>query len=358
MNVQIIDLQNTLWLKTLEKLRHDVYDLPEYAALESSRTNTTPEAVVIVDGDKIFFAPYLLRRCDDILPPESKSEAIFDAVSPYGYPGLLLSEAAANTPGFPDFAMNELTGALKSKSVCSAFFRLHPILNCKFNEIFHPGTFTVSGETVSVNLKLSEAELWAHTRRGHQSTINKCKRLGFAARMVPWEQYMNEFKKIYEETMTRVESSQSYYYKPDYFAQLFFNLGEAIHLCIVEWEEQVVAACVFFECCGIVQAHLGGTKTKFLHDSPFNLLLDYVRYWAKERGNEFLHLGGGVGGSKDRLYTFKAGFSRQRHNFLTGRLIADQEKYNYLVGVRAKFLNIHPEELFKSNFFPAYRSPN
>ncbi len=357
MNVQIIDLQNTLWLKTLQKLRHDVYDLPEYAALESSRTNTTPEAVVIVDGDKIFFVPYLLRRCDDILPPESKSEAIFDAVSPYGYPGILLSEAAANTPGFPDLAMNELTGALKSKSVCSAFFRLHPILNCKFNEIFNSGTFTVSGETVSVNLKLSEAELWADTRRNHQNTINKCKRLGFTARMVPLEQYMNEFKKIYEETMNRVEASKSYYYKPDYFAQLF-NLGEAIHLCIVEWEEQVAAACVCFECCGIVQAHLGGTKNQFLHHSPFILLLDYVRYWAKERGNEFLHLGGGVGSSKDRLYAFKAGFSRQRHNFLTGRLIADQEKYNYLLGVRAKFLNIQPEELLKSNFFPAYRVLN
>ncbi|MEG4577101.1 FemAB family protein [Microcoleus sp. N3A4] len=357
MNVQIIDIQNTLWLKTLQKLRHDVYDLPEYAALESSRTNTTPEAVVIVDGDKIFFVPYLLRRCDDILPPESTSEAIFDAVSPYGYPGILLSEAAANTPGFPDFAMNQLTGALKSKSVCSAFFRLHPILNCKFNEIFEPGIFTVSGETVSVNLKLSEAELWAHTRRGHQSTINKCKRLGFTAKMVPVEQYMNELKTIYEETMNRVESSKSYYYKPDYFAQLF-NFGEAIHLCIVEWEEQVAAACLFFECCGIVQAHLGGTKTQFLHGSPFNLLLDYVRYWAKERGNEFLHLGGGVGSSKDSLYTFKSGFSRQKHNFLTGRLIADQEKYNYLVGVRAKFLNIQPEELLKSNFFPAYRAPN
>jgi hypothetical protein len=357
MNVQVINLENPLWRSTLQQLRHDIYDRPEYMTLESNRTNTIPEAVSIVDGDKIFFVPYLLRKCDDILPPESRSEAIFDAVSPYGYPGILLSEAAAKTPGFPDLAMNELIRAFQSKNICSAFLRLHPILNDNFNEIFQPGTFTISGETISINLKLSEGELWAHTRRGHQSTINKCKRLGFTARMVPVGEYMNAVKTIYEETMTRVGADRSYYYRSDYYEQLL-NFGTAIHLCIVELEEQIAAACVFFECCGIVQAHFGGTKTQFLHDSPFNLLLDYVRYWAKARGNEFLHIGGGVGSSKDNLYVFKAGFSRQRHKFLTGRSIADREKYNYLVGVRAKFLNIQPEELLKSNFFPAYRALN
>lgn len=354
MDLQVIDSQHPLWLQTLQKLSHDVYHLPEFVYLESRRTKTIPQAFLIVDGEKIFFVPYLLRRCDDILAEESTPE-IFDVISPYGYPGILLSEAAASEPGFPDFALNELKSVLKTNGVCSAFFRLHPILNHNFNEVFKPGTFTDNGETVSINLKLSESQIWAHTRKGHQSTINKCKRVGFVARIVPFEEYLNQFIEIYQETMNRLVANKSYYFERDYFEYLS-NLNGKIHLCIVELEQQIVCACLFFECCGIVQAHLGGTKNEFLNQSPFNLLLDYVRLWSKERGNEFLHIGGGVGGSKDSLYTFKSGFSRQRHNFLTLRLITDEEKYRHLVELRAESLNIQAEELFKSTFFPAYRS--
>jgi hypothetical protein len=87
-------------------------------------------------------------------------------------------------------------------------------------------------------------------------------------------------------------------------------------------------------------------------------LLGYVRLCAQERGNEFLHLGGGVGGYKDSLYAFKSGFSRRRHSFLTLRLITDEEKYRYLVGLRARALNAEAEDLLKSDFFPAYRYPS
>jgi hypothetical protein len=86
-------------------------------------------------------------------------------------------------------------------------------------------------------------------------------------------------------------------------------------------------------------------------------MFDYIRFWAKERGNEVLHLGGGVGGGKDSLYHFKAGFSKQTHTFLTLRLIIDEEKYRHLLELRAKSLNREVEELLSTNFFPAYRCP-
>jgi lipid II:glycine glycyltransferase (peptidoglycan interpeptide bridge formation enzyme) len=118
----------------------------------------------------------------------------------------------------------------------------------------------------------------------------------------------------------------------------------------------MVCGSLFFESCGIVQAHLGGTKTEFLKHSPFNLLLHYMRLWAKARGNKYLHLGGGVGGSKDNLYTFKSGFSKQTHEFLTFRAVVDSSLYNDLLQFRAKTLNKSVEELQNSHFFPAYRA--
>lgn len=351
MNAQIIDLDDPLWRQTLAKLRHDVYHLPAYIAAEAQRTQTTAAAAVITDDNRVLFLPYLLRSCSDDIPASSD----FDAVSPYGYPGILLSQAAIETPEFARLAMQQLPNLLKTQGICSAFVRMHPILSQNFTTIFPADTFTHNGETISVDLTLSQAEIWAHTRKGHQSTINKCKRLGFTARMVPCAEYMSSLKAIYVETMNRVSAKQLYYFDDEYFDNLL-ALGDRIHLCFVEKDTEIAAACLFFECCGIVQAHLGGTRDAFIEQSPFNLLLDYVRYWAKARGNEFLHLGGGVGGSVDSLYKFKSGFSRQKHEFLTLRLITDTEKYHNLVKLRAQLLNVQPEELLQKGFFPAYRS--
>lgn len=119
---------------------------------------------------------------------------------------------------------------------------------------------------------------------------------------------------------------------------------------------QVACAGLYTEVCGIVQSTLGGTINKFVHLSPSSLETDYARYWAKARGNEFLHLGGGVGASQDSVYSFKKGFSKLQHTFMTLRLIIDENKYNHLVNLRAKVLNTEISNLLNSEFFPAYRS--
>jgi Acetyltransferase (GNAT) domain len=356
MKIQLLNTSNPLWLEILKKLPHDVYQLPEYLNLEAQRTKTIPEAILITDENNIFILNYLLRICNDITSNSEILPETFDVTSPYGYPGFLLNDAAATSPTFIAKAMVTLKEILKEKGVCSAFFRLHPILNNNYINAFPPNTFTPNGQTISIDLTLSESELWAHTRKGHQSTINKCKRLGFTARVVSFEDYYDEFTAIYEETMNRVQANKSYYFDDSYFQGLL-QLGDKLHLCIVEFEGQIICASLFFECCGIIQAHLGGTKNDFLKQSPFNLLLHHVRLWGKERGNKYLHIGGGLGGSTtDSLYTFKSGFSRQRHDFLTMRLITDAEKYLHLVELKAKALNIQVEELLDTGFFPAYRS--
>lgn len=76
----------------------------------------------------------------------------------------------------------------------------------------------------------------------------------------------------------------------------------------------------------------------------------------KHVGNEFLHLGGGVGASLDSVYSFKKGFSKLQHTFMTLGLIIDENKYNYLTNLRAKSLNTEAEKLIQTSFFPAYRS--
>ena len=103
MNIQVIDSQNPLWLKTLDKLRYDVYHLPEYARLEAKRMESVSQAFIVADGEKIFFLPFLIRSCNDILG--SQAQNFSDVISPYGYPGVLLSEAAKKEFSFTNFAL-------------------------------------------------------------------------------------------------------------------------------------------------------------------------------------------------------------------------------------------------------------
>ena len=119
-----------------------------------------------------------------------------------------------------------------AKKVCSAFFRLHPILNSGFNDFLSPDICNVNRSTVSVNLNLSEAEIWSQTIPEHRTSINKLKRWGMIARMVPFQKYISEFISLYHETMDRVGAGRSYYFDDQYFSH-FYKLGEKVHLCIV-----------------------------------------------------------------------------------------------------------------------------
>ena len=157
------------------------------------------------------------------------------------------------------------------------------------------------------------------------------------------------------DTMKRANSDLLYCFDKKYFDGLQ-ALGDKVHLCVVVAQQEVIAGCLLFECCGIVQAHLGGTRAGYRDQSPFSLLLHYARHWAKLRGNEVFHMGGGLGGAEDNVFSFKAGFSRQRHYFKTLRLVVDQANYDELCRVRARVLGVAVEQLKMSPYFPAYRS--
>ncbi|KAB2648507.1 MAG: hypothetical protein DVB27_00035 [Verrucomicrobia bacterium] len=186
-----------------------------------------------------------------------------------------------------------------------------------------------------MDLSLDEAGMWKNIRDGHQWTIRKCKRLGFEARMVPLHEHTDAFMEVYRETMDRVHARDSYYFGRDYFIRLA-ELREQVHCCFVE---------------------LGGTKSSFLSKSPFHLALFHAAEWAKARGNRYIHLGGGVGGTDDRLLSFKRGFSPMTFPVFTLRLITDPEKYRTLTALSASAAAVPLETRLQSAYFPAYRTP-
>ena len=356
MEVEHLEVGDQRWRQVLGRVRHDFYHLPEYASLDGESNKAHPMAFWARDGDLEFFIPYLMRPCDHLFPKAAEARNVYDVISPYGYPGVLLSELARKSPEFVCAATRLLSATLRDRGVCSAFFRMNPLLSDDFAKLFPANFFMPSTDTVAMDLSLDDALIWKNIRDGHQSTINKCTRLGFVPRMVPFREHIEPFMVIYEETMNRVNARDSYYFGRDYFEKLA-SMPDRVHCCVTELEGNMAAACIFFECGGIVQAHLGGTKSEYLSKSPFHLVLHHVAGWAKSRGNRYLHLGGGVGGSGDRLLHFKRGFSPLLFTFYTSRLITNDETYRKLMSLRVNGASVSADDMAKSDYFPAYRSP-
>ena len=248
----------------------------------------------------------------------------------------------------------------QSRNICSAFLRLHPILNENLDlsiEQIDSNVVCNRSEIVICDVDRSLDELRQQIRRNHRTKIDKLKKSGFTARMVPIELYLDKFIDIYHETMHRVNASSNYFFEKSYFEDLVSALGDRIYLFVVELEDKIAAAILITEFSGVVQYHLSGTKTEFLSQSPNTILFSYIMEWGKNRcNNRYLNLGGGLGGQRDSLYHFKAGFSKQTKTFATIGSIVDRDRYDYLLNLRAKALNITVDELKNSAFFPTYRS--
>lgn len=318
------------WAAVLAAYPHDFHHDPGYAALCARYEAGAARALYVGDGRRRMLLPLLVR--DEL-----------DATSPYGYPGPI---------GDADFVGDALEAGLehaRSAGLVSIFVRLHPLLNA--NPPTGIGTLVRHGETVSVDLRHSDEAMWSQTRADHRNQVNRAIRLGHRASIdTTFARYV-DFQRIYGETMLRVGASSYYQFDADYFTRLREVLGERLHLCIVEIAGVLAGGGLFVETDGLVQYHLSGTDDAFVRERPTKLMLHFARGWARDRGNDRLHLGGGVGGARDSLFDFKAGFSPDRHAYHTLRLVADPDRYAALV--RARHPDADPTDL--GGFFPRYR---
>lgn len=358
MQITVLTPASPRWQALLDQIPHDIYQRPDYLNLEAERTRTQPEALLIEEPGTncALLAPYLRRRCDDVLP-QGFGNVCMDAVSPYGYPGLLLSPEAQADADFLPQAITALRYALGEQGICAAFFRLHPALNAGFATQALGCTVVNHGETVALDLTVPLEQMWRDTKSNQRNKINRCQRQGLVARMVPCQDYLSTFTALYTETMERVDAGGTYFeFNQHYFEGLHRALGDHLHLCLVEADGEVASAGLYSEAHGIVQALFGGTRTSFYPQSPSSLETDFVRRWAKQQGHHVLHLGGGVGAAIDSLYTFKAGFGPGRWQFQSLRIVPDAARYHRLITLRAQILGVAPERLAQGTFFPAYRA--
>ncbi|MBL4664186.1 MAG: GNAT family N-acetyltransferase, partial [Flavobacteriaceae bacterium] len=139
------------------------------------------------------------------------------------------------------------------------------------------------------------------------------------------------------------------YFELNYFKQLLNSPDYNASILIAIKDGKIAAGAVFTVTQRFMQYHLAGTAASYIYDTPMKLILDEARLKANELQLDFLHLGGGVGGSdEDSLFRFKSGFSKLFSQFRTWQYIVNPSVYQELVNSNG---------ILESDFFPLYGAP-
>ena len=100
--------------------------------------------------------------------------------------------------------------------------------------------------------------------------------------------------------MRRAEAADFYFFAPDYWESLV-RLGDRLVLVTADLAGEPVAAILCLATPPWLHYHLGGTADRGRAVGASNLLFYEAAEWARARGYERFHLGGGAGGQEDSL---------------------------------------------------------
>jgi hypothetical protein len=339
------------WMDVLNRsLQHDFHHLPHYHRVAEQRGEGTARLFTYCEADYTVALPLLLRPVDAAAP-----EGWWDATSVYGYGGPVASHEQMPSAVVRNFHA-ALTDALIQQRVVAVFSRMHPLM-AQAELLAGLGEYRPSGQTISIDLTLTEEEQRAQYNKSCRTSLRKLAQHGFIGLHDREKRYLPEFVEVYLETMRRVHAQSSYFFDEHYFNLLTGELGTASQLFVVLKEGKVAAATICTICDGIVQDHLGGTRDEFLRFSPDRLVVDTERRWAKEAGARVFHLGGGVGAQEDSVFRYKAGFSDRRHTFFTWRWVIEPDVYTELCAEKARWNTANGLQSVPAGYFPMYRCP-
>ena len=336
----------------------DIYYRPGYARAYQVEGEGRAVALHVETSGAAFLFPFVLRPLSNLsFAPGTSGQ---DAVTPYGYGGLLPLHSARPTPEQLRAAITSLADWCKSQNVISILLRLHPLLEQD------QGLRPLTGPALSLHLfgptTALALEDWSESslRKGRRSDLAVARR----SLRVTWSssnqrspdvpalpQALSLFRDLYEANMDRLGAAAFYHFSPGYYAALAEGLRDRMAVALAWREEQVVGGSIFFADRDFAHYHLSATNDDGRATKATTLLIREGIDWARARGCRRLHLGGGIRGD-DSLFDFKKGFGGNVYQYAFAGLICDPSRYQELVAARLGQPGTSP----RCDYFPAYRA--
>ena len=315
----------------------DVYYRPGYCAAYEAAGHGRVVAVVT---DSALF-PLQLRR----LP---FGEDGFDAVTPYGYGGVLFTGPGLRAD------LRQLRGWCVTNGVVSCLLRLHPLLGgpAQLSEVDTEGVdIHEHGPTTALDPRRIDRE----TARLYGMSKGRKADLTIARRELElaWgsdKEALEAFRQVYDSTMDRLGAGEFYVFPAAYYRALADGLGDQLRVALARHAGDVVGGALFLADRRFAHYHLSGTTDTGRELKAGTLLVHAGAEWAAQRGCELLHLGGGTTGA-DSLFAFKKSFGGETYTYAFATLVADPGRYDALVARRSE-----DGAPLRPDFFPAYRA--
>jgi len=270
-----------------------------------------------------------------------------DAISPYGYPGLVGGEGR----------VHRLPDALASLAFGSVRTAVHPALDPAAIDFSETGLVSVfirhalgpsplAGGTERNVVQIADPALPRKSRPSDRRQVRRNLEAGYEVELVPGPRTTPDqraaFLTAYEQTMRRTGAADHYFFGLAYFNRVLEADGTWLALATAPSGE-VAAASIAAVSDGFLHYYLSGSADSHLRAAPMKNVVTLLVEHSRELGLP-LNLGGGISPG-DALEEFKRGFANRQQAWLTSELICDGERYAELAGDRES-----------GGFFPAYRA--
>jgi Acetyltransferase (GNAT) domain len=355
----VVEADDRRWDTLLEAAPHDVFHTAGFHRFAADAEGGRARMIVLGDADRGIAWPYVQRPVSRV--PGLESVDALDVGATLGYTGPVTWGLEAGDPWLAS-AWDTIRRVWHRDGVVSVFTRFHPIVDNAaiargFGSAQSEPSVVPAGLMVSVDCTSDDAVASTLLPRVLRQEITAARRAGLVTREDAAWRSVNMFVALYRATMARNHASDGSDISASDVMRLRDELGSNLHLMTTTLDSSIVAAGLFSEYRGIVQALLVGIDHARRRWSPLKVMLDDVRAWAHRRGDRVLHLGGGRGGRLDSLYEFKSRFSERRHRAHVGRWVIDPVAYAELTRARERNLRTTGRAVATSDWFPAYRAP-
>jgi serine/alanine adding enzyme len=316
----------------------DVYYRPGYCAAYEAAGHG--RLVAVETAGALF--PLLLR-------PLPFDEEGVDAATPYGYGGVLTGSDPVKTTD-----LHQLRNWCVANGVVSCLLRLHPLLGGS-EQLAQSDAAEVEIREYGPTTAVDPRRIDDATGRLRRMSKGRKADLTIARRELElaWatgEDALERFRSIYDGTMRRLGADEFYLFPAAYYRALADGLGEHLGVALALRGDEAVGGALFLADRRFAHYHLSGTTDAGRELKAGTLLVHAGAEWARERGSELLHLGGGNSGTHP-LYAFKKSFGGETFTYSFATLVADRERYDALVARRSD-----EAESPRPGFFPAYRA--
>ncbi len=323
---------------------YDVYYLSGYVRAFQIHGDGVPE-LLYYEGNGLRAIYVYMKR-------QTAIEGIYDAITPYGYGGVLFEGNVTET-NLQEF-WSIFVDTMHDECIVDNFVRYHPVLQ---NAVPMSSVSTVIdlGKTIAIDLSSPEL-IWENFISKNRNMIRKAEKNGIQIHHGKDMRLFDDFKRIYNVTMKKDDANKYYFFEDEFYESIHKDLHDNYEMFYAEYDGRIIAMSIMIFANGRLNYHLSGSDAEYRNLAPSNLLLYQAALWGCEQGMKTFHLGGGVGSGEDNLYKFKAAFNKNSdYQFSIGKEIFDEKSYNQLVKLR-KSTDANFD--MTSSFFPLYRAGN